>query len=40
VSEAACFGIPKTPNCILQQLMPTSGFTVPETLSRAHHQGY
>jgi hypothetical protein len=26
VSEAAWFGMPNTPNCLVQQLMPMSGF--------------
>jgi hypothetical protein len=27
VLEAAWFGMPKIPNCFVQQLMPTSGLT-------------
>jgi hypothetical protein len=27
VSDAAWFGIPKTPNGLVQQLMPINGFT-------------
>jgi hypothetical protein len=27
VLEAAWFGMPKMPNCLVQQLMPTSGLT-------------
>jgi hypothetical protein len=27
VSDAAWFGIPKMPNCLVQQLMPINGLT-------------